>query len=135
MSDVVHVKLINGDDIVAKLIHEDTKGYIFESPMVVEERVNNITGTSVLVLVKYVHTGDNSNIELKKDHVLIVSPIQEVFEKYYYVSKLYNKKYIEPNIISEIEKVTAAMEDCLISPENIAASKSKLKSTSNNTIH
>lgn len=135
MSIVVNVKLINGDDIIAKLVHEDDFGYVFEEPMVVEERVNTSTGSSVLVLVKYVHTNDLGTIELRRDHVLIVTPVHDAFEKYYHVSKIYNAKYIEPNIISEIEKVTAAMEDVLISPEKVTSAKSQLKSTGNNTIH
>jgi len=135
MSIVVNVKLVNGDDLIAKLVHEDDYFYIFEEPMIVEERVNSATGASVLVLVKYVHTNDLGTIELRKEHVIVVTPVQPVFEKYYHVSKIYNAKYIEPNVISEIEKVTSAMEDVLISPERVTRSKSELKSTGNNTIH
>ena len=135
MSDIVHVKLVNGDDLVAKLIHEDKQTYLFETPMVIEERINNSTGSSVLVLVKYVHTVELGAVEIKKEHVITVSPVQPVFEKYYYTSKLYNAKYIEPNILSEIEKVTTAMEDVLISPEKVTPSKVEIKSTGNNTIH
>jgi predicted GTPase len=135
MSIVVNVKLINGDDLIATLVHEDEIGYIFEEPMVIEERVNSATGASVLVLVKYVHTNDLGTIELRKDHVIVVTPVQTVFEKYYHVSKIYSAKYVEPNVLSEIEKVTSAMEDVLLSPEKVTSSKSQLKSTSNNTIH
>lgn len=135
MSSVVHVKLINGDDLIAKIVHEDDMCYIFEAPMVVEERINNVTGSSVLVLVKYVHTNDAGTIELRRDHVMLVAPVQPVFEKYYHISKIYNAKYVEPNVLAEIEKVTAAMEDVLIAPEKVTHSKSELKSTGNNTIH
>lgn len=135
MSVVVNIKLINGDDIIAKLVHEDDMGYIFEEPMVIEERVNATTGSSVLVLVKYVHTNDMGTVELRKEHVIVVTPVQDIFEKYYHISKIYSAKYVEPNVLTEIEKVTAAMEDALFSPEKLSSSKSELKSTSNNTIH
>lgn len=133
MSDIVHVKLINGDDLVARLIHINDEVIVLEAPMVVEERENSMTGASVLVLVKYVHSKDNA-ITVRRDHVITSGDVHPIFEKYYNISKVYYEKFVEENIYSEVEKVTSAMEDALFSPPK-AETKSELKSSSNNTIH
>lgn len=132
-SDLVHVKLINGDELITYLIYEDDESYIFSEPMAVEQRVNSVSGSSVTVLVKYVQVNDNKEVVINKNHVILVTPSNSIIEKYYFISKMYNEKYVEPNMLSEIEKVSAAMEDILFSPT--PKSESKLKSTSNNTFH
>lgn len=131
-SNVVHVKLINGDEIVTHCIYEDDDIYIFGDPMAIEERINSSTGASVTVLVKYVNS--KHEIEISKNHVIVVAPVDPIYERYYNVSKTYNEKYVQPNSLNEIEKVTSAMEDILFSPTK-PVTETNIKSTSNNTIH
>lgn len=134
-TDLVHVKLVNGDEFIASLIFDDEECYIFGEPMAIEQRVNTMSGSSVTVLVKYIQVNSNKEIIISKHHVLLVIPVDSVIEKYYVVSKIYNDKYVQPNVMNEIEKVSAAMEDVLYSPPSKSSEESKLKSTSNNTIH
>ena len=133
-SDIVQVRLINGDELVTRCIHEDDECYIFGSPMLIEERINSTTGATVTVLVKYVQLNSTQEIEISKNHVIVVAPIDPIYERYYNISRTYNEKYVQPNALSEIEKVTSAMEDLLFSPPK-PNTEIKIKSTSNNTIH
>lgn len=133
-SNVVQVKLINGDELVTHFIYEDNDSYIFGEPMLIEERVNSTTGATVTVLVKYVQLKSDAEIEISKNHVIVVAPVDPIYERYYLISKTYNEKYVQPNSLSEIEKVTSAMEDILFSPPK-PVSETSIKSTSNNTIH
>lgn len=133
-SNLVHVKLVNGDELICALIYEDDEFYIFGEPMNMEERVNSSSGSTVTVLVKYVHVNDAKEVVINKSHVITLLPVHSIIEKYYTVSKIYNEKYVEPNILKEIEKVSAAMEDVLFTPPAVS-NDTILKSTSNNTIH
>lgn len=133
-SNLVHAKLVNGDEIITVLIYEDDECYIFGEPMALEQRLNTISGSNVTVLVKYVHVNETKELLISKSHVITVLPVHSIIEKYYTISKIYNEKYVEPNMLNEIEKVSAAMEDILYTPTP-KANEVKIKSTSNNTIH
>jgi hypothetical protein len=69
MSDIVHVKLVNGDDLVAKLIHEDKQTYLFETPMVmVKADEESITPKDLYEYMKYKHKmGDEFTKQVIRD--------------------------------------------------------------------
>lgn len=135
---VVFAKLTNQDDVFGLLVGESKGTYIFRDLMVVEERVNSTTGSTVIVLVNYskFHNKENSenDVEIKKEHVIFCTEVTGEYERYYHISRTYYTKYLEGNMISEIKKVTDAMEDVLFSPPSKPV-ETTLQSTANNTIH
>lgn len=135
---VVFAKLTNHDDVFGLLAGESKNTYIFRDLMVVEERVNSATGSTVIVLVNYSkfhnkEKGEN-DVEINKDHVIFCTEVTGEYERYYHISRTYYTKYIEGNMISEIKKVTDAMEEVLFSPPS-KPTETTLQSTANNTIH
>lgn len=135
---VVFAKLTNQDDVFGLLVGESKNTYIFRDLMVVEERVNSSTGSTVIVLVNYSKFHDTekreNDVEISKNHVIFCTEVTGEYERYYHISRTYYTKYVEGNMISEIKKVTDAMEDVLYSPPSKPVATT-LQSTANNTIH
>lgn len=131
----VLIKLINGEELIANVIHEDKNVYIFREPMAIEQRALASGGT-IDVLVNYVNMANTFDVEIKKSHVLCVTLVDKKYDKYYEISKTYHAKHVRPNLLEEVTKVTDAMEEVLYS--SVKLKDSKIVSTSlasNNTIH
>jgi len=130
-----YIKMINGEELIARVVHEDEECYIFSEPMIVEQRTT-ASGSTIDVLVNYVNMSDDKDIEIQKSHIIFVANLANEYEKYYSISKTYYSKYVRPNLIEEVTKVTDAMEDVLFNPSP-KPKESKIVSTSanNNTLH
>ena len=115
---VYHAKLANGDDILGYYDGQiEESGHRFYDPMIVEERVNPNTGNAVMVLNQYSPFGEREEILLPASQVLFVTMVSSEYENYYRISKTYNKKYIYPAQMKELNKVTEAMEDVLFNKD------------------
>lgn len=110
MRDVVHIRLLNGDELIAYVVGEDDSTLILESPLVVEERVDQTTGGSNIILSKYVLFNDSSEVPIRKDHIITRTKVMKPIARFYKNSLVYNEKYINKAVIAEIEKVNAQME-------------------------
>jgi hypothetical protein len=76
--DVVCFKVVNGDEIVAKLVEETDTGYIVSRPCTV------IPSPQGLGLVQSLFSGDiNTNVTLNKNHVIIHAPVIDKLEAHY----------------------------------------------------
>jgi hypothetical protein len=110
-SRVRHVRLINGEEIVARLGEETENEWIFVDPYVIEDVVME-DGSEVITLARYIpHTEDQ--VSISKDKVMTITPVIDAFEKYYEVSRVYSKTFFEDNATKEIEKVTRMMENIM----------------------
>lgn len=133
MKKAMHCKLVNGDELVVRYVGETDTHYIVNYPMQVSERVTQ-SGLPIVVLTKYVSLVDSEDIQLAKQHVIVMAPMVREYEYFYEVSKLYNKKFIERGVLNEVENVTKAMERVLDENTNTVA-LTPPKPSSNQTIH
>lgn len=131
---IVHLKLVNGDDLLAGFISETSNTYIINHPLVVDER-ETVSGAHSIVLSKYVQLTGNDDIEIKKEHVIFCTTVEHEFEKFYTVSRSYNAKYIDKQIATQVEKVSNAMEDVLMGNGVDLAKSIKLTANTNTSIH
>jgi len=76
--DIVCFKVVNGDEIVAKLVEETDTGYVVNRPCTV------IPSNQGLGLVQSLFSGDiNTNVTLNKNHVIIHAPVIDQIESHY----------------------------------------------------
>lgn len=75
---IVSFKIVNGDEIVAKVIEETDQGYIINKPCTV------MPSQKGLALMQSLFTSDlNKNITLDRRHVMLHSPTVKDVEDYY----------------------------------------------------
>lgn len=75
---IISFKLVNGDEIVAKIVEEQADDYIISKPCTV------IPSNQGLALMQSLYTSElNNNITLKKSHVMLYSPTVDQVKNYY----------------------------------------------------
>jgi hypothetical protein len=75
---VVSFKIVNGDEIVAKVVEENANGFVINKPTTV------MPSQKGLALMQSLFTSDlNKNIVLDKKHVMMHSPTVKDVEDYY----------------------------------------------------
>ena len=75
---VVSFKIVNGDEIVAKIVEETHDGFVISKPTTV------MPSQKGLGLIQSLFTSDvNKNITLDKRHVMMHSPTVKDVEDYY----------------------------------------------------
>mgnify|MGYP006269506501 CR=1 FL=1 len=78
VGDVVCFKVVNGDEIVAKLVEEKADSYVISKPCTI------IPSQQGLGLVQSLFSGDiNTNVTLQKTHVILHSPVIKDIENHY----------------------------------------------------
>lgn len=77
-NDIVCFKLVNGDETVAKIVEETTEAYILSKPCTV------IPSPQGIGLMQSLISADiNTNITLKKEHVIMHSPVISQVQSHY----------------------------------------------------
>ena len=75
---IVSFKIVNGDEIVAKIVEETADGFVINKPTTV------MPSQKGLALMQSLFTSDlNKNITLDKKHVMMHSPTVKDVEDYY----------------------------------------------------
>lgn len=113
MTDIRHIRLLNGDELLAKFIGETEIELNLEDPMTITDSTDEANGLGTLALTKYVPYNDSKALVLKKYHVLTNTSVTPEFERYYNTSIAYNDKYVNPGVLREVGRVSRAMENIL----------------------
>jgi hypothetical protein len=66
--DVVSLKLVNGDEIIARLESDDDKGITITKPLAIT------AGPQGLGMIPWVFLGNKETFTLKREHVFVVVP-------------------------------------------------------------
>jgi hypothetical protein len=66
--DVVSIKLINGDEIIARLESDDAKGITIDRPLALT------MSNGGLGMIPWVFLGDKDTMTLKHEHVFVMVP-------------------------------------------------------------
>ena len=78
VNDVICFKLMNGEEIVAKLVEEKTDSFVVVRPCTV------LPSPQGLGLIQTLISGElNTNISLNKMHIIMHSPVISDIEKHY----------------------------------------------------
>lgn len=112
MSDSIHhLRLVNGDEIIADVVAINEQHIVVNNPMYVNEQVNS-DGKAVVVLTKYIPFCSTDYCEFRRDHILTTVPLNTSMSKYYYNSLFFTESH-ENKMIYEIEKANALMEQII----------------------
>ena len=118
-ADTIHMRLVNGDEIIAEL-HEITDNEIrVMKPMVVSEKEDPRSKTGTIILSKYVLFNDEEYVGFQRIHVVTLTDVMEEIKSYYKNSVDYSTKVIEPIVKREIMKVNNMMEQILYPREEL----------------
>jgi len=66
--DVVSIKLINGDEIIARLEKDDPSGITIDRPLALTMSGNG------LGMIPWIFLGDKNTVTLKPEHVFVMVP-------------------------------------------------------------
>ena len=76
---IVTFKLVNGDEIIAKVIENSMTGWTINRPCTV------VPSQQGIGLMQSMFTADiNKNIELRSDHVMLHAPVVKEIENHYF---------------------------------------------------
>ena len=76
--DIVAFKMVNGDEVVAKIVSAGTDNWSVSRPCTV------IPSPQGIGLMQSLFSGDiNKDVELKKEHVMMHSPVIKQLEDHY----------------------------------------------------
>jgi hypothetical protein len=76
--EIVAFKMVNGDEIVAKVVESSMTGWTVNKPCTV------IPSAQGIGLVQSLFTGDiNKNVELRADHVMLHTTVIKEMESHY----------------------------------------------------
>ena len=76
--DVISLKLVNGDEIVARIVDEDADSFVVNKPCTV------MPSQQGLGLMQSLFTSDiNKNIKISKNHVMLHAPTIKDVENHY----------------------------------------------------
>lgn len=77
-NQVVSFKLVNGDEIVAKIVEETDNGFVITKPTTV------IPSAQGMALLQSLYTSDlNNSITIEKQHVMLHAPTIEQVQNHY----------------------------------------------------
>jgi hypothetical protein len=75
---IVSFKLVNGDEIVAKIVEDTDSRFVISKPTTV------LPSSQGMALMQSLYTGDTSTIQnLEKQHVMLHAPSVEEIKNYY----------------------------------------------------
>jgi hypothetical protein len=76
--DIISFKLVNGDEVVAKLVKAETNKFVVNKPFTI------VPSPQGIGLMQSLFSGDiNNNIDLRHDHVLMHAPVVKEMEDHY----------------------------------------------------
>lgn len=78
VDDIVCFKLVNGDEVVAKIVEKTMTGWIINRPCTVMP-----SGQGIGLIQSLFSADINKNIELKSEHVIMHAPVMAALESHY----------------------------------------------------
>lgn len=107
MSQIRHIRLLNGDEIFGEILLESDKSITIQSPLVAADHINQ-DGMEVIALVPYLPFSeeDNDVCEISCDKIITYCSVHEIVEEHYRLSlhmcdKAYNQQLMK---IAEVNR-------------------------------
>jgi len=106
--DVVYMRLVNGDQIAARVIENELLTIVVEYPFLIEQK--EVNGNPAINLVKYLPFNTGQILMLDKTHVIAFTSVSEEFAKYYHNNVQYNEVYVQPHTDANITHINKNLE-------------------------
>lgn len=131
---ILHLRLINGEELISKVIDSNDQHFVLESPLVVEEVADDYG--KFLVLLRYLPYAQNKQCEIDRRHVLVTTELHPEMEKYYFLSLRTNQRS-EQKTLDYIRMANQKIEQALTSSVSSPAVDQRVEATHpvSNTIH
>lgn len=113
---VQHIRLTNGNEILAVVSEITTDTIKLSEPMLIDELKNIETGQTSMVLAKYMLSKENV-VTINKSVIVTLGPVHKEIERYYNNSVIYNKGFVEEGKLRDIEKVNQLLEKIIESKD------------------
>jgi len=69
MTEYKVYRLLNGDEVMGSVIHENDNCAIIDEPFILDYRYSPKTGRTNVTMTRYMPFSANSSIEIKRDHI------------------------------------------------------------------
>jgi len=116
MQDVIHIRLVDGTQIVGRYIEENRNNIIVEMPMLIETRLKR--ENAGIILNKYNgFSEEDTPVAFKKAHVISHQFVHDEFSKFYENSIRYNDLYVETNTIENMRRANQLLQDAMMETE------------------
>ena len=110
-SDILYLRLVNGDQIAAKFVADSDHFLTVEYPMLVDHR--SVDGTPAINLIKYLPFNTDQYLDLQKSHVVVMSVVNTAFAQYYYNSVHYHALHVQPQTDANLVEINKTLESVL----------------------
>jgi hypothetical protein len=109
MRDVVHIKIIDGQEIIAELGDEESGILVLKNPMKVEERLTE-SGSTAIIMSRYNIFSNNEFMVLDLDKVISYTKVHKTMNEYYFSSVDYCKRFIDDKIVNDLARSNKAIQ-------------------------
>lgn len=129
MSNIQHIRLINGEEIIGDIVSEDDCQIWVEGALAVQS-ASTTSGRSAVVLNKFVPFSNSNLCCLSRQHIICTSELHDVIKQYYHNS-LYFSVQSTNSLIEELIEVNTIMEDAIFEQASSSIQKHKGNQTIN----
>jgi len=116
--NVYHIRLINGDELLAKLSNETKNGFTFSDPRAI------VMHDGMMTLQKYTPFMENSEITIQKNHVLTHNKVHMEVERFYNNSTI-SLNLVDKNILDGLKATNDTFEERQLIAKKIKEEKEK----------
>jgi len=111
MNSVLHIRLIDGNEIFALCYNEDNDKLFVEYPMQIV--MKTVERSVAMQLTKFLPYTTEQYYEIPKSKIVSYSIATEDFVTYYHNSIHYNALYVDDNLTYNIREINKAMNNVL----------------------
>ncbi len=110
MSDIKHLRLMNGEELISEIYCESNEGFWLINPLY---PTSGETGETILM--RYAPYDKSNHIKINKEHVLMCTDVHQEMRRHYYLSLKVTADY-EKHAMEALRGVNDEMERSLVSP-------------------
>lgn len=117
MSNIYHIRLVNGEELFGELIDINSEEYWIKQPLVSSDIAEH-DGTTNIVLTPYLPFTDTDDdvCSLNRDHVITLSKVHPVVEQHYALATYWGNKTMDAQL-QKISAVNKYMQESLMLEE------------------
>jgi hypothetical protein len=123
--DVVHIRLVNGDQLFGVLIGEveGTRDFIIKEPMLLDDMVDIQSGKQMVTMTKYIWFDVGDIVTFQRSHVVTMVRSVDEISSYYQTTLDYYNRYATKNLMEEVKKTEKVLRDIASEKTKRAAGK------------
>lgn len=135
MSDIYIFKLVTGETIIANVLDHSGNVYTLDTPMVINESIDERSQQTAIILSKYNSFDDTQISVIGKNHIVSVSNVMGEMVAYYHNSIKFTQKIIDPKLDKMLKVVNKQIREYLSELEMEEILETNIIPFSSNTLH